>query len=368
MRTTPRSRAIASHASAVGRPSKNGRAWRRGCGTWREIEIAVGPQRGTLRQSLNHLIATEAQGLGILRSVSSRCRRVLAAVWIRTAGPQNLQRIVPSERVDEARSLDEEFSLAAGPSAPEFAVRIGMSQAIQRIGVEPLGSLIGNRKRRQHAIVVDEGEHAPARQVVLDCPEQFAHRRPERLPGRALLMFAEPRGARGLPVPPDSASPAFRQVVRAPPTLGAAEEVLCVAIEELIGSGDAQAESRDGDAGRDALINGQPGPVRGRRRRRSGSLPRESSGYAAGRCSTRSRGQRICGRCRADRRVRTSRIDRTSRAIHGAPGRSAVRRAIGRRAMAAPTLVALDSGARGLAARVSLAAREGILRVCRWKP
>src|SRR4029453_12056972 len=90
--------------------------------------------------------------------------------------------------------------------------------------------------------------------------EQFAHRRSIRLSGRAVLMFAEPRGACGLPVPPDSASPAFRQVVRAPQPLCTAEEVLCVAVEELVRSRDPQTEWRYGDAGRDALIDCDPAP------------------------------------------------------------------------------------------------------------
>src|SRR5262245_11878316 len=92
----------------------------------KRVEVAVGPQRRTVWRSLNHFIAAETQDL---RNAAIGQLTVCVA-YGRGTDPDcrstDLQHIVPPERLDEARSLDEEFSLATGPVAPAFAVRLGI--------------------------------------------------------------------------------------------------------------------------------------------------------------------------------------------------------------------------------------------------
>jgi hypothetical protein len=222
------------------------------------IEFTVSPQGDTVWQSLNHFIATKAQDRGNPMFGQWTVRSADGGGLDVDRGSTDLHHIVPPERVNEAPSRDEELSLPSGPFTPEFAVRAGIRPAIQRIRVEPLVSLISGRKRGEHTVVVDKGEHAPPRQVALDSTEQFPHRSPEPLAGRAVLVLAKPCGARGLPVTPDSAASAFRHVVRAPQSLRAAKEVLCVAVEQLVRSRDSETEWRYGDTGANALINRGP--------------------------------------------------------------------------------------------------------------
>jgi len=222
------------------------------------IEFAVRPQGNTVWRSLNHFIATKTEDRGNPMFGQWTVRSAYGCGLDPDRRSTDLQHIVPLERVNQARGLDEKLSLSSGPFAPQLAMQLGIWQAVQCMRVEWLLGLIGGGKRCQHTVVMDEGEHAPARQVAFDSTKQLAHRRPERLPSRTVLVFAEPRGARRFPMPPDTTSPAIGNVVRAPQSLRSPKEVLCVAVEQVVRNRDSQTERRHGDAGADAPINRDP--------------------------------------------------------------------------------------------------------------
>src|SRR5215831_11608199 len=155
----------------------------------------------------------------------------------RNLGAADPRDVCPAKRRDSSPAPAIKLALPPEPLPPEASGDLRIRAAVDVRCAQPRGPslllALGEQPRQAFGLEV-RLDDAPRRQPVFHGHEEVAHPMPERQAKRSPLVFAEPRGADGIAMAPQSAAAAaLLEIVRAPQRAGVSEGLLAVVIEDL---------------------------------------------------------------------------------------------------------------------------------------